>query len=69
MAVGIVPEVQQRPRTKSWAETDGSGDRNGVWGVSGAAGEVLALIGTILLVVCCPFVALLTCGVLRFLSG
>ena len=31
-----------------------------MWGLSGATGEALALIGTIILLVCCPFVALLT---------
>ena len=60
MAVEIKPEVKGIARKRTWSESDGTGDRQGVWGLSGAAGEALALAGTIMLLVCCPFVALLT---------
>ena len=63
MAVEIVPEVKGISRKRTWSESDGTGDRQGVWGLSGAAGEALALAGTVILLVCCPFVALLTCEV------
>ena len=54
---------------KSWAETAGSGDRHGVWGVTGVAGEALAITGTLLLVTCCPIVSLLTCATASAHSG
>lgn len=34
------------------------GDRNGVWGISGAAGAALSLAGTLLLMCCCPAFAI-----------
>lgn len=34
------------------------GDRKGVWGISGAAGAVMSLAGTLLLMCCCPAFAI-----------
>ena len=34
------------------------GNRNGVWGISGAAGAALSLAGTLLLMCCCPAFAI-----------
>ena len=39
---------------KAWHDTAGTGDRSGVWGIKGAAGEALALAGTLILLVGCP---------------
>lgn len=39
---------------KGWHETAGIGDRSGVWGIQGATGELLALAGTVILLVGCP---------------
>ena len=48
------PKIKKRQAAKGWHETAGSGDRSGVWGISGAAGEALALTGTIILLFGCP---------------
>lgn len=39
---------------KEWYETDGTGDRQGAWGLGGAAGKAVAYSGTVLLLLLCP---------------
>mmetsp|Transcript_29310 Transcript_29310/g.73636 ORF Transcript_29310/g.73636 Transcript_29310/m.73636 type:complete len:477 (+) Transcript_29310:213-1643(+) len=39
---------------KSWAESAGVGDRDGFMGLSGAAGQAIALLGTLILLLGCP---------------
>lgn len=39
---------------KSWAETNGIGNRDGFMGLSGALGRAVATIGTLALLICCP---------------
>lgn len=46
------------PASKSWADTAGAGDRQGAWGVGGAAGVALSYGGTIALMVACPAFAI-----------
>lgn len=41
-------------KDKIWAETDGAGRDSTVWGISGVKGQLLALFGTILLIVATP---------------
>lgn len=48
----------RKPAAKTWAETDGTGDRNSVWGLSGAAGKVVAWLGAAGLMVACPAFAI-----------
>jgi hypothetical protein len=43
----------------SWAETAGTGGRSGAWGLSGVLGSMIAWVGTVLLVVCCPAITIL----------
>lgn len=40
--------------SKSWADSAGVGDRDGAWGIGGAAGWVLQYAGAFLLLTCCP---------------
>ncbi len=44
---------------KSWAETDGTGDRDGFMGFSGAVGKAISLMGTLSLLICCPVIVIL----------
>ena len=44
---------------KSWAETDGMGDRDGFLGFSGAVGQAISLMGTLSLLICCPAIVIL----------
>lgn len=44
-------------KVRSWAESNGTGDRKGVWGISGAAGTALSIAGTLALMFCCPMFA------------
>jgi hypothetical protein len=44
---------------KSWAETDGTGDRDGFMGFSGGVGKAISLIGTLSLLICCPVIVML----------
>jgi hypothetical protein len=39
---------------RSWCDSHGSGDRSGVWGLKGAAGEMLATAGTLLILTASP---------------
>ena len=50
--------AQASEKVRSWAETHGTGDRKGVWGISGAAGTALSVVGTLALMVCCPMFAI-----------
>ena len=50
--------AQATEKVRSWAETHGTGDRTGVWGISGAAGTALSVLGTLALMVCCPMFAI-----------
>lgn len=45
-------------KVRSWAESNGTGDRKGVWGISGAAGTALSVAGTLALMFCCPMFAI-----------
>eukprot|EP01023_Acetabularia_acetabulum_P035220 TRINITY_DN3320_c0_g1_i2.p1 TRINITY_DN3320_c0_g1~~TRINITY_DN3320_c0_g1_i2.p1 ORF type:complete len:490 (+),score=58.16 TRINITY_DN3320_c0_g1_i2:102-1472(+) len=45
-------------KSKSWAETAGTGDRNSVFFLSGTAGYVAALTGAVFLMVVCPAVVI-----------
>lgn len=45
-------------KVRSWAESNGTGDRKGVWGISGAAGTALSIAGTLALMFCCPMFAI-----------
>ena len=40
--------------SKSWADSAGVGDRDGAWGIGGAAGFVLQYAGAFLLLTCAP---------------
>ena len=44
---------------KSWAETDGTGDRDGFLGFTGAIGQAISLMGTLSLLICCPAIVIL----------
>ncbi len=48
----------RKPAAKTWAETDGTGDRNSVWGLSGAAGKAVAWLGAAALMIACPAFAI-----------
>ena len=50
--------AQATEKVRSWAETHGTGDRTGVWGISGAAGTALSVMGTLALMLCCPMFAI-----------
>lgn len=50
--------AQASEKVRSWAETHGTGDRKGVWGISGAAGTALSVVGTLALMLCCPMFAI-----------
>ena len=50
--------AQATEKVRSWAESHGTGDRTGVWGISGAAGTALSVVGTLALMVCCPMFAI-----------
>ena len=50
--------AQATEKIRSWAETHGTGDRKGVWGISGAAGTALSVVGTLALMACCPMFAI-----------
>ena len=45
-------------KVRSWAESNGTGDRKGVWGINGAAGTALSVVGTLALMLCCPMFAI-----------
>ncbi len=49
---------QTLDKARSWAESNGTGDRKGVWGISGAAGTALSIAGTLALMFCCPMFAI-----------
>ena len=61
----LVMTVSTRSREqggKTWAETAGTGDRHGAWGLGGTAGNVIAYTGTIALLLLCPCVAIYLCA-------
>lgn len=53
-----VGRTPRKTAPKTWAETDGTGDRNSVWGLSGTAGKMAALAGAAGLMVACPAFAI-----------
>ena len=48
------PKKAATSSSKSWADTAGVGDRDGAWGIGGAAGFVLQYAGAFILLTCCP---------------
>ena len=46
---------------KSWAETNGTGDRNGFLAIGGVAGWVIANVGTLAIMALCPVIAIYLC--------
>ena len=50
--------LQTVEKVCSWAESNGTGDRKGVWGIKGAAGTLLSVVGTLALMICCPMFAI-----------
>lgn len=52
----------EKPGTagKSWAESDGTGDRNSFLGLSGTLGKLVSVVGASILMVICPAFAIAT---------
>ena len=50
--------IPTKERRKTWAQSDGAGRESSVWGITGLKGQVLALMGTLVLMIGAPaFVA------------
>ena len=59
-AAATAPKSPAKKASKSlaWSESAGVGDRDGAWGIGGAAGFVLQYAGAFLLLTCCPAVVI-----------
>lgn len=48
------PEKSEMAKGKTWAESNGAGDRSGAWGLSGSFGALVALSGVLALMSLSP---------------
>lgn len=53
-------EEAQAVGGKTWAESDGTGDRNSFLGLSGTLGKLVSVVGASVLMVICPAFAIAT---------
>ena len=49
-----MPVTASKVRRKTWAQSDGAGRDSSVWGITGLKGQVLALMGTLVLMIGAP---------------
>ncbi|CAD7699090.1 unnamed protein product [Ostreobium quekettii] len=53
-STGLTMTAKGDKEGQAWANSDGTGRKASVWGVTGTAGEVLSLMGTLFLLTMCP---------------